>query len=252
MDRPGARPFPADWRELIFDDASLQYRLRSRGKTIVREALRNVSLRIRRGEAIALVGPNGAGKSSLVNLICRLYDPTSGDVRLDSISLRDIRLDSLRRHVCLIPQHAILFNRSVADNIAFGLEDVDRDAIVEAAKATNAHDFISQLPHGYDTVIGEQGRMLSGGERQKIALARAFVRRPSILILDEPTTGLDHASQIEFLDLVGRAGQAGATVIYITHKQSELGRFERIFVFDAARHTISEAPAASAAERPGA
>jgi ABC-type multidrug transport system fused ATPase/permease subunit len=214
---------------MAFDHVYLTYRMIRKGQERNRRALRDVKIRIRHGEAIAVIGPNGAGKSSMVNLACRLYDPTGGQIRLDETPLEKIKLQQIREQICLITQHPILFNRSVADNIAFGLEEVSRERIIEAAKASGAHHFISQLPQDYDTYVGEQGRLLSGGERQKIVLARAFIRRPQILILDEPTTGLDRQTVEEFLDLVSSLHRQGMTIIYITHEFSQLSRFQRVF-----------------------
>ncbi|MCX7012745.1 MAG: ABC transporter ATP-binding protein [Candidatus Sumerlaeota bacterium] len=228
-DAPDAVEFPANWTGLVFDNVWLNYLIARRGRNKTRRALAGASFEIRRGEAVAIVGPNGAGKSSLVNLICRLYDPSSGQVRLDDLPLSRIKLRSLRENICLITQHPVLFNRTVADNIAYGLENAPREEIVEAAKATRAHDFIMQLAKGYDSPLGEQGRHLSGGERQKIALARAFVRHPKILILDEPTTGLDRETYAEFLDIIARLRGTGITLIYITHEWSQLGLFDRVF-----------------------
>jgi ABC-type multidrug transport system fused ATPase/permease subunit len=205
-----------------------------------RPALVDVDLRIRRGEKIALIGPNGAGKSSLVNLLCRLYDPTEGEVRIDALNYEDIRLSEIHRHVCLVTQHPVLFNRSVRDNIAFGLEGLSDEKIEAAARMTGAHVFISNLPDGYNTLVGEGGRHISGGERQKVALARAFVRDPEILILDEPTTGLDYQTAREFLDVVFHPRHEHLTLIFITHEPSQLSRFERILRLTPEKKIVDE------------
>lgn len=213
-----------------------------RKKQQPRPALLNVDLTIRRGEKIALVGPNGAGKSSLVNLLCRLYDPTEGRIRIDDVNFDEIRLPEVHSHICLVTQHPVLFNRSVRDNIAFGLEGLTDEQIETAARLTGAHGFISKLPEGYNTKIGEGGRHLSGGERQKVALARAFVRDPEILILDEPTTGLDHQTTQEFMDVVFDPRHEHLTLIFITHEPSQLSRFERILRLTPDKKIVDEPP----------
>lgn len=240
-DAPNAVDFPTPWRELVLDNVHLAYKVKRKGGgKRLHTALAGVEMTIRRGEAIALVGPNGAGKSSIVNAITRLYDVTGGEVRVDGTPLKQIRLASLREKICLITQHPILFNRSIADNIAFGLEGVTREEVIEAAKATRAHDFIMKLPQDYDTFAGEQGRLLSGGERQRVVLARAFVRRPEILILDEPTTGLDQATLADFLELIGEMRRRGVTIIYITHEPSQLALVDRIYRITPERKVIEE------------
>lgn len=214
-----------------------------RQKRQERPALLHVNLLIRRGEKIALIGPNGAGKSSMVNLLCRLYDPTEGEVRVEGVPFPAIKLASLHEHVCLVTQHPVLFNRSVRENIAFGLEGVTDEQIVAAATATGAHDFISRLPQKYDTKIGEGGRHLSGGERQKIALARAFVRNPDILILDEPTTGLDYRTTQEFMERVFHPRNEHLTIVFITHEPSQLSRFDRVLRVTPEKTIVDEPPA---------
>ena len=224
-----ALDFPKDWDALLLRNIGFSYTLKRQGRKQTRKVLERVYVNIKRGEMVAIVGPNGTGKSTIVNLICRLYDPTEGRILFGGVRLDRIKISELRKKVCLITQKPILFNRSAAENIAFGLEDVSREKIVEAAKATRCHDFISQLPEGYDTPIGEEGKLLSGGERQKIVLARAFVRQPDVLILDEPTTGLDHESSKEFLNLVKTMKDRGITILYITHNRTELRLFDRLF-----------------------
>jgi len=226
---PDAVEFPREWERLVARNVFLTYEVTRKKGPSFRPALQGVDFDIRRGEAVALVGHNGAGKSSIVNLICRLYDPNEGELCLDDLPVQKIKLESLHKKVCLITQHPILFNRSVSENIAYGLEGISQQEIEEAAKATGADAFVRNLPQGYETIIGEGGRSLSGGERQKIVLARAFVRKPEILILDEPTTGLDHQTTMEFLELVSKLrATRGTTIIYITHEPSHLSRFDRV------------------------
>ncbi len=241
-DSADAVEFPSAWNEIVFDDVSLTYRIKAAGKKgrQSRPALRHVNLRIGKGEKIALVGPNGAGKSSIVNLLCRLYDATGGEVQVGGVALNAIRLGSIRDNICLITQNPVMFNRPVAENIAFGLEGVTPEQIVEAARITGADAFIEKLPHGYDTLIGEQGRLLSGGERQKVVLARAFVRKPEVLILDEPTAGFDPAATADFLRFVGDERHRDLTIIYITHERSYLSRFDRILRMTEDRNIVEE------------
>lgn len=237
---PDPVDFPADWDRVEFENVSLDYTVYRRNKPpVAREALQPTSLTIKRGEAIGIIGPNGAGKSSIMKLLCRLYDPTGGRIRIGMVPLDKIRLETFSTNICLLTQHPILFNRSVRDNITFSLEGIGDEQVEAAARAAGAHDFVQKLPNGYDSLIGENGKLLSGGERQKIMLARAFVRRPSILILDEPTTGLDQKTLAEFLDSVWKLHEQGITIVYITHEHSYLDRFDRVFEFKA-DHSVRE------------
>ncbi|MCE5228922.1 ABC transporter ATP-binding protein/permease [bacterium] len=233
--------FPTEWDKIRFENVSLSYTVYRKNRSAVkREALKPVDLAIARGEAIGIIGPNGAGKSSIMKLLCRLYDPTGGRIWIGLTPLERIKLESMAKNICLITQHPVLFNRSVRDNITFSLEDgVSDEMVMEAARLAGADAFIEKLPNGYDTLIGENGRLLSGGERQKVMLARAFVRKPSILILDEPTTGLDQKTLAEFLDSVWKLHEQGITIIYITHEHGYLEKFDRVFEFKA-DHSVNE------------
>ena len=153
--------------EITFENVSFRYK----GGT---ETLKGINLKVRAGEIIAIVGPSGAGKTTLVNLLPRFYDPNEGRVLVDGVDLRDVQLKSLRRQMGIVPQESVLFRGTVAENIAYGKPGAKMDEIIEAAKAANAHDFITGLVHGYDTVIGERGVTLSGGQRQRVAIARQF------------------------------------------------------------------------------
>jgi ABC-type multidrug transport system fused ATPase/permease subunit len=239
-DAPDAVDFPSEWKELRFNQVSFSYKvIRHAGKIRIRQAINGVNLAIRRGEAVAVVGPNGSGKSSIVKLMCRLYEPTEGKITIGGVPLQEIRLSSLREGICLITQQPVLFNRSVSENIVFNTPDVSQSEIERAALLTGADRFICKLPQDYDTFVGEDGRLLSGGERQKLVLARAFVRHPSILVLDEPTAGLDHQTVLDFLETLERLREQGITLLYITHEPSHLDRFDRVLTFHD-DHTVSE------------
>jgi ABC-type multidrug transport system fused ATPase/permease subunit len=196
--------------------------------------LRGVDLRVEHGEVIALVGPNGCGKSTLLNLIPRFWDVHNGAVRIDGHDVRDVQLRSLRAQVGFVTQETILFEATVAENIAYGSPRSTREQIEEAARRAYAHSFIAGLPKGYDTVLGERGSSLSGGQRQRIALARAMLRDPSILILDEATSAVD----IQDEALIRRAIEEfarGRTTFLITHNLGSLQFADRIVLLNEGR-----------------
>jgi len=195
------------------------------------EVLHDVDLSVKRGEVVAIVGPSGAGKSTLLDLLARFYDPTRGSVLVDGHDLRDVDLRSLRRLLGIVTQETILFNDTVRNNIAYGLEDAGAGDVAAAAKAANAHVFISEMPEGYDTEIGERGVMLSGGERQRIAIARAVLKNPPILILDEATSSLDTESERLVQEAIERL-LSGRTVLVIAHRLSTVRNADRIVVLD--------------------
>ncbi len=157
--------------------------------------LKDINLKVAKGKTIALIGPSGGGKSTLADLVPRFYDPTQGEVMIDGMSLRDYDIDSLRRHMGVVTQESILFNDTIFNNIAFGMPGINEEAVMNAAKIANAHDFILQAENGYQTLIGERGSKLSGGQRQRISIARAVLKNPPILILDEATSALDSESE---------------------------------------------------------
>jgi subfamily B ATP-binding cassette protein MsbA len=200
------------------------------------KALRDIHLDVRPGEMIALVGPSGAGKTTLVSLIARLYDVTAGRVLIDDTDVRSATLASLRSSIAFVPQETFLFGTTVKENIGFGREGAADGEIVEAAKAANAHDFIMELPQRYDTQVGERGVRLSVGQKQRIAIARAILRDPRILILDEATSAQDSESERLVQEAMGRL-MAGRTSFVIAHRLSTVLRADRIVVLEEGRIT---------------
>lgn len=178
--------------------------------------LQNISFQVKAGQQVALVGPSGGGKSSLVSLLLRLYDPVEGGILIDGHDLREYKVDSLRQQISIVLQESVLFAVSVKDNIAYGCLNATDAEIEAASRLANAHDFIEALPLGYDTILGERGATLSGGQRQRIAIARAAVRQSPIVILDEPTTGLDQENEREVSEALERLTQ-NSTTFWITH-----------------------------------
>ena len=198
-----------------------------------RAALDRVSLRIEPGTRVALIGPSGAGKSTLAALLARFYDPAEGRVLLDGRDLRDCRLSWLREQVGVLLQDTVLFTGTVAENIAYG-SNASREEVVRAARAAAAHTFVTELPDGYETELGPQGIGLSGGQRQRIGIARTLLRNPPVLILDEPTTGLDAASQARVLEGLHEL-MRGRTTILITHTRELWETADRVLEIDAGR-----------------
>ena len=199
--------------------------------------IRGLDLEIPLGSTVALVGPSGGGKSTIIDLFCRFYDPTAGRISLDGIDLRELSLASLRAQIALVDQNTFLFNDSVANNIAYGQggqEGVDAGAIEAAARAANAHGFITELPEGYDTLIGENGTMLSGGQRQRIAIARALIKNAPILFLDEATSALDTASEQVVQEALDRLMQNRTTLV-VAHRLSTVIHADQIVVIDGGR-----------------
>jgi ATP-binding cassette, subfamily B, bacterial MsbA len=200
------------------------------------EALRGVSLTVKRGEVVALVGPSGAGKSTLMNLLPRFYDVSGGTILIDGHDVRDLTIASLRKQIGKVTQETVLFNDTVRNNIAYGQPDVPMERIEAAAKAARAHDFIKRLPEGYDTQIGERGTRLSGGERQRLAIARALVKDAPILVLDEATSSLDTESEAQVQAALATL-MSERTVLVIAHRLSTVRRADRIAVMEHGRIT---------------
>lgn len=194
-------------------------------------ALRNVNLTIPFGERLAIVGPNGGGKSTLMNLLCRFFDPQQGDVLIDNTSLKDLALHDLRGRIAIVSQQSEFFNESILHNIRYGRWEATEEEVFEAAKKAKAHDFISEFADGYETSVGPNGQRLSGGQRQRIALARALLRNSEILILDEATNQIDVESEKLIHEVLLEYGR-GRTLIMITHRQSTLALATRIVQVD--------------------
>jgi subfamily B ATP-binding cassette protein MsbA len=193
--------------------------------------LSGISFRVRAGEKVAIVGASGAGKSTLVNLIPRFFDASSGDILIDGHNIREVTLDSLRSQMGIVTQQTILFDDTVANNIAYGIENHGREEIIAAARTANAHQFILSMPKGYDTMIGEKGVRLSGGERQRIAIARAILRNPPILILDEATSALDSESELLVQEALDRL-MTNRTSFVIAHRLSTIHGADLIIVLE--------------------
>jgi len=221
-DSPDAIDLPTVKGEIVFENVRFRY-------PDGNEVLRGVSFRIQPGEKVAIVGPSGVGKTTIAMLMMRFYDPTEGRILLDGHDLRKIRLRSLRQHIGLVLQDTFVIDGTVRENITLGNPDATEEEIIEAAKLANAHEFIERLPNGYETWVGEGGAFLSVGQRQRIALARALLKKPAILILDEVTSHLDAESEAAVQQAVERAMQ-GRTVIIIAHRLSTVRNADRILV----------------------
>lgn len=211
--------------KILFDDVSFHY---DDSDELI---LDRINLEVKRGSVIAIVGSSGAGKTTMVDLLPRFYDPTSGAILLDGIDIRKIKIEDLRKLMGIVTQETVLFNESVISNIAYGLENCDKEKVIEAAKAANAHNFICELNYGYDTIIGEKGTKLSGGQRQRISIARALLKNPPIMILDEATSSLDNESEVLVQEAIERLMQDRTTFV-IAHRLSTIRNSDRIIVLD--------------------
>jgi ATP-binding cassette subfamily B protein len=180
---------------------------------------------------IGLAGPSGGGKTTMVNLVCRFYDPVDGRILIDGVDLRDWDLHELRSQVGVVLQEPYLFRGTVAENIAYGHPEATMDQIIDAARAANAHDFIVGFPDGYDTMVGERGQTLSGGERQRLSIARAILNNPRILILDEATSSVDSKTELKIQEAIDRLVK-GRTTIAIAHRLSTLRKADRLVILD--------------------
>lgn len=198
------------------------------------KVLDNLNFKVKRGEIIALVGPSGGGKSTLADLIPRFYDPTEGQIIIDGNNIKDVTIESLRSKMGIVTQETFLFNTNIAENIAYGLKDYPIDKIIEAAKTANAHNFISEMPQGYNTIIGERGIKLSGGQRQRLTIARALLKNPEIMIFDEATSALDNESEILVQEAIERL-MLNRTTFVIAHRLSTIRNATNILVLDRGR-----------------
>ena len=196
-----------------------------------KEVLHNISLEVEAGKTIAVIGPTGAGKTTLISLLSRFHDPTKGQVLLDGVPLTDLYLHELREAVTLVLQEPFLFPMSIKENIAFGNPAASQEDIIEAAKLAEAHDFVSKLAEGYDTNVAEAGSSLSGGEKQRICLARAFLKKSPVMILDEPTSALDAITESRIFKRLADHTK-GRTVILISHRLRTIKNVDQIFIMD--------------------
>jgi ATP-binding cassette subfamily B protein len=221
-------PEPKKSEETVTEDAIPDSEPESQARY---EALDEVSFHARPGQLVALVGPSGAGKTTLTYLIPRLYDPTSGSIRIDGHELRDLKLGSLSNAIGMVTQETYLFHDTIRINLIYAKLDATQDQIEEAARAANIHKFIAELPEGYDTIVGERGYRLSGGEKQRIALARVILKNPRILVLDEATSHLDSDSEVLIQDALKRVMQARTSIV-IAHRLSTILSADQILVMD--------------------
>ncbi|HEX7674610.1 MAG TPA: ABC transporter ATP-binding protein [Bdellovibrio sp.] len=214
-------PFPKDWKKITYKNVSFSY-----GREMI---LKNVNLEIKRGEMLALVGASGSGKSTIVNLLERFFDATSGDIFFDDVNIRDIELTDLRRNIALVTQDVFLFSDTIENNIAAGNRDRDKKDVVRMATLANANDFIMKMPEGYQSRVGDRGNLLSGGEKQRVSIARAMFKDAPLLILDEATSALDTASEIEVQKGLDHLME-GRTALVIAHRLSTIQKADKIVV----------------------
>jgi ATP-binding cassette subfamily B protein len=216
LDRRHARPLAAASGHFQFRDVSFAYEPD-------RAVLDGITFSVRPASRVGISGTTGAGKTTLVSLLVRFFDPTSGQVLLDGVDLREFRLEDLRRQFAIVLQEPVLFSSSIAENIAYARPDASEQEIKSAAIAANAHDFIMQLPNGYESTVGQRGATLSGGERQRISLARAFLKNAPVLVLDEPTSSVDMTTELAIMEAMERL-VAGRTTFIIAHRLSTLDK----------------------------
>jgi ATP-binding cassette subfamily B protein len=226
-ERPGAQTIRVARGDFEFRNVSFSYEDSGKG-------LQNLAFQIPAGTRVGIVGATGAGKTTLLNLLMRFYDPTSGEVLLDGLDIRDYRIADLRQQFGVVLQEPVLFSSSIGENIAYGKPDASDEEIVAAATAAASHEFILNLAEGYETQVGERGSRLSGGERQRISLARAFLRNSPILILDEPTSSVDIHTEAAIMEATERL-MSGRTTFMIAHRLSTLKSCDMILVLEQGR-----------------
>jgi ATP-binding cassette subfamily B protein len=222
----GATELEVEEGRVVFEDVSFGYD----EETVIED----VDFAVEGGETLALVGPTGAGKSTVLKLLLRMYDVDSGEISIDGIDVRDVTLPSLRQSLGYVSQETFLFYGTVEENITYGTFDADREAVIEAAKMAEAHEFITNLPDGYDTEVGERGVKLSGGQRQRISIARAILRDPEVLILDEATSDVDTETEMLIQRSLDRLTE-DRTTFAIAHRLSTIRDADRIVVLDDGR-----------------
>ena len=240
VEKPDAVRMNTFDKELEFKDVCFKYEDEKQTEDAASEpertTLQDINLRIERGKFIALVGPSGGGKSTLLNMIPRFFDPTSGAVLLDGKDLRDCKISDIRALSSLVSQDTVLFNDSVLNNIRLGNPKASREAIIEAAKKADAHDFIQEMEEGYDTSVGDGGSKLSGGQRQRISIARALVKDAPILLFDEATSALDTATENRIMHALQQVGkEQNRTIVSIAHRLSSIRQADEIIVIDQGR-----------------
>ncbi|MBL7935466.1 MAG: ABC transporter ATP-binding protein, partial [Bacteroidia bacterium] len=226
VNKPNAIKIDHFEKGIEFNNVSFSYKKGDDGYV-----LKNINLTIPKGKTIALVGQSGSGKTTLADMIPRFYDTDLGEIKLDGITLKDLDIESLRKQIGVVTQESILFNDTIENNIAFGIDNPDKEKIIEAAKVANAHDFIMQQPEGYQTNIGDRGGKLSGGQRQRISIARAILKNPPVLILDEATSALDTESERLVQDALNNL-MKNRTSIVIAHRLSTIINADEIVVIN--------------------
>ena len=226
--KKGAKEIKEFNNEVTFENVSFHY---EDSEELV---LNNINFSVKKGDILALVGPSGGGKSTLVDLIPRFYDPTNGKILIDNLDIKDISVESLRGKMGIVTQETFLFNTSIFDNIAYGLTDFPMDKMIEAATMANAHNFITEMPQGYNTIIGERGVKISGGQRQRLTIARALLKNPEIMIFDEATSALDNESEILVQEAIERL-MKNRTTFVIAHRLSTIRNATSILVIDKGR-----------------
>lgn len=238
MDAPDELPDPPSAQSIDRIDGAMALRGVTFAYDRKNPVLQEVNIDIPSGKTVALVGPSGSGKSTVLNLLLRFYDPTSGSVTMDGRDLRNLSRDSFRKHLALVQQETFLFSESILDNIRYGHADATMDDVIAAAKAANAHAFISRLPEGYATYVGERGVRLSGGQKQRISIARAFLANPRILLLDEPTSSVEPDSEAAIIAALDRL-MVGRTTVLTSHRPSLVAQADIICVIEDGRVSVS-------------